>query len=89
MLASSRALVEKGWMPIDAQIGLSGKAVSPDLLITCGVSGSVQFQAGIGGAKYIVAINSDENAQILSLAHLPLCGDMYEILPRLIERLGR
>ena len=89
MRASSRALVEKGWMPIDTQIGLSGKAVSPDLLITCGVSGSVQFQAGIRGAKYIVAINSDENAQILSLAHLPLCGDMYEILPRLIERLDR
>ena len=85
--ACSRALVEKGWMPLSAQIGLSGSAVSPDLLITCGVSGSVQFRAGIGGAKRIIAINADENAPIFSAAHKFAVGDMYELLPKIVETL--
>ena len=86
-LASSRALVEKGLMPLSEQIGLSGKAVAPELLIACGISGSVQFCAGIGGAKRIIAINSDPNAPIFSAAHEYIVGDMYELLPALLERL--
>ena len=82
-------LVEKGWTTNARQIGLSGRTVRPRLMITCGVSGAIQFSACMNASEHIVAINSDENAQILSLAHLPLCGDMYEILPRLIERLDR
>ncbi len=85
--ASSRALVEKGWMPLCAQIGLSGTAVAPELLIACGISGSVQFRAGIGGAKRIIAINSDENAPIFLAAHKYAVGNMYELLPRIIEKL--
>ncbi|MGI6192758.1 MAG: FAD-binding protein [Christensenellales bacterium] len=87
VLASSRALVEKGWMPLCAQIGLSGTAVAPELLITCGISGSVQFRAGIGGAKNIIAVNTDENAPIFSVAHHYAVGDMYELLPKIIEKL--
>ncbi|WP_213951362.1 electron transfer flavoprotein subunit alpha/FixB family protein [Tepidanaerobacter syntrophicus] len=84
-LASTRGLVEKGWIPIDKQIGLSGQTVKPKLLITCGVSGSLQFLAGIGGADLIIAINTDKNAKIFNIAHCPICGDLYEIVPELIK----
>lgn len=83
-LASTRGLVEKGWMTSDRQIGLSGQSVRPKLLITCGVSGSVQFMAGIGGAENIIAINSDIDARIFNVAHYPILGDLYEIIPELI-----
>ena len=86
-LACSRSLVEKGWMPIEKQIGLSGKTVRPDVLITCGVSGSVQFLAGISGAKEIFAVNSDPNAPIFSASHWSVVGDMYEIVPKLLKKL--
>jgi electron transfer flavoprotein alpha subunit len=84
-LACSRSLVEKGWMHGNYQIGLSGKAVRPDLLITLGVSGSIQFQAGIKAAKEIVAINIDPDAPIMSLANWSVIGDMYEFIPKLIR----
>lgn len=84
-LASTRGLVEKGWMPIDNQIGLSGQTVRPRLMITCGVSGSVQFISGMSGTDNIIAINTDVNAKILNIAHYPICGDLYEIIPQLID----
>ncbi|PWJ50022.1 electron transfer flavoprotein subunit alpha/FixB family protein [Faecalicatena contorta] len=86
-LASSRALVEKGWMSPQEQIGLSGNAVSPQYMITCGVSGTVQFMAGMKQTKNIIAINEDPTARIFEIAHYPVCGDLYEIVPELIERL--
>ena len=89
MLASTRGLVERGWMPPSSQIGLSGHSVSPDLLVTLGVSGSVQFMAGIGGAKYIMAVNNDPEARIFSAAHLGLCCDLYEVLPELAKKVNR
>ena len=87
-LASARSLVEKGWMPPERQIGLSGRAVRPDLLLTLGISGSVQFLAGITGARYLCAVNSDPAAPILARADLPLVGDLYEVLPQLTELLS-
>lgn len=86
-LASSRGLVEKGWMTSDKQIGLSGQTVRPKLLITCGVSGSVQFMAGMSGADNIIAINTDVDAKIFNIAHYPICGDLYEIIPELINKI--
>jgi len=86
-LASTRGLVEKGWIKSDRQIGLSGHTVRPELLITCGVSGSVQFMAGMSGAKNIIAINQDPEARIFQIAHHPVCGDLYEIIPELIRQL--
>lgn len=86
-LASSRALVEKGWMSPKEQIGLSGNTVSPRYMITCGVSGTVQFMAGMKNTKNIIAINNDPDARIFEIAHYPICGDLYEIVPELIERL--
>ncbi len=86
-LASTRVLVERGWMPPASQIGLSGHSVSPDVLLALGVSGSLQFMAGAGGAKYLIAVNSDPSARIFSAAHLGLCCDLYEVLP-LLERIS-
>lgn len=86
-LASSSALVEKGWMSPKEQIGLSGHTVSPSLMITCGVSGTVQFMAGMKHTKNIIAINTDEQARIFEIAHYPVCGDLYEIVPEMIELL--
>lgn len=84
-LASTRGLVEKGWMASERQIGLSGQTVRPKLLIACGVSGSVQFMAGMGGSENIIAINTDVDAKIFNIAHYPICGDLYEIVPELIN----
>lgn len=84
-LACSRALVEKGWMPPERQIGLSGSSVRPECLITFGISGTVQFMAGIRQAKRIIAVNSDPRARIFERAHHPVCADLYEIVPLLVK----
>lgn len=88
-LASTRRLVEQGWISFHRQIGLSGHSVRPKLLLTIGVSGSVQFMAGIRGAETIIAINSDEDAPIFSAADHAYCGDLYEIVPALISTLKK
>ncbi len=86
-LACTRPLAENGWVEAKRQVGLSGRTVRPRLIITCGVSGAVQFVAGMQGADLIVAINQDEKAPIFKTAHYGLVGDLYEIVPRLIERI--
>ena len=74
-------------MPQTHQIGLSGRTVKPRLIITCGVSGAIQFVAGMKDSDYVVSINRDKDAPIFKVAHLALVGDLYEIVPRLIERI--
>jgi electron transfer flavoprotein alpha subunit len=86
-VAATRPLVEAGWIDARRQIGLSGRTVSPKLMIVCGVSGAVQFTAGMSGAEHVVAINTDPNAPIFKVAHVGLVGDLYEIIPRLIEQI--
>ena len=86
-VASTRAVVEAGWLDAKRQIGLSGRTVKPKLIITCGVSGAIQFVAGMGGAETIVAINSDPKASIFKIAHVALVGDLYTIVPELIARI--
>ncbi|MCP1223621.1 electron transfer flavoprotein subunit alpha/FixB family protein [Sebaldella sp. S0638] len=86
-IAATRGIVEKGWLAHDRQIGLSGQAVRSKLIITCGVSGSVQFMAGISGVENIIAINTDPDAGIFDMAHYPVCGDLYEIIPELIKKI--
>lgn len=87
-LAATRPLVEAGWVSPRRQIGLSGRTVRPKLIITCGISGSVQFAAGMKGAECIVAINKDENAPIFNIANYSLVGDLYDIIPMLLKELG-
>ena len=83
-LAVSRPLVERGWETNARQIGLSGRAVRPRLLITCGISGAVQFTAAMSGAQRVVAINTDPEAPIFRRADIAVVADLYEVVPRLI-----
>ena len=86
-LAVTRPLVEKGWADVTKQIGLSGRTVKPKLIITCGVSGAVQFAAGMDGSECIVAINTDREAPIFSIASYCVTNDLYEVVPALIEQI--
>lgn len=85
--AVTRPLVEKGWATNDRQIGLSGRTVRPRLIITCGVSGAIQFTACMNGSDHIVSINTDQNAPIFDTAHIAIVGDLYEIVPEMIAKL--
>ncbi len=85
--ATTRPLVEKGWNTNDRQIGLSGRTVRPRLIITCGVSGAIQFTACMNGSDHIIAINTDKDAPIFDVAHVAIVGDLYEIVPALIKQL--
>lgn len=80
----SRPMVDVGWSEYKNQIGQTGSSVSPKLMITCGISGSVQHLAGIGNAHTIIAINSDPEAPIFSVADYKVVGDCVEILKKLI-----
>jgi electron transfer flavoprotein alpha subunit len=87
MVATTRPLIEAGWMDARLQIGLSGRTVKPKLIITCGVSGAIQFVAGMNNSDMIIAINEDPKAQIFDVAHYAIVGDIYEIIPALIDRI--
>ena len=86
-IASTRPLVEAGWVDANHQIGFSGRTVRPKLIITCGVSGAIQFVAGMNNSEQVVAINSDPDASIFKVANYALVGDIYEIIPQLIEQI--
>lgn len=86
-VACTRPLAEAGWLDAKRQVGLSGRTVRPKLIITCGISGAVQFSAGMNNSECIVAINSDEKAPIFETAHYCLVGDLYDIVPKLIEKI--
>ena len=86
-VACTRPLVEAGWMDAKHQIGLSGRTVRPKLIITCGVSGAIQFVAGMDHSNLIFAINSDPKASIFKVANYAVIGDLYEIVPALIARI--
>ena len=87
-IACTRPLVENGTFDAKCQIGLSGRTVRPKLIITLGISGAVQFAAGMNNSDYIIAVNSDPKASIFKIAHCGIVGDIYKIVPQLIERLG-
>lgn len=86
-IACTRPLAEAGWIGAKKQVGLSGRTVRPKLIITCGVSGAIQFVAGMNNAEQIVAINNDPKASIFKVAHYGLVGDMYDIIPKLIQKI--
>lgn len=85
-LACTRPMAEAGWLDAKYQIGLSGRTVRPKLIITCGVSGSVQFAAGMNHSENIFAINKDAKAPIFKTAHYCMVGDLYEVIPQLIKK---
>jgi electron transfer flavoprotein alpha subunit len=86
MLACTRPLVEANIMDAKHQIGLSGRTVKPKFIICLGISGAVQFAAGMKSSDCIVAVNLDKNAPIFDVAHYGVVGDVGEILPMLIAR---
>ncbi|KDR94050.1 electron transfer flavoprotein alpha subunit apoprotein [Peptoclostridium litorale DSM 5388] len=86
-VAVTRPLIESGWEDAKKQIGLSGRTVKPKLIITCGVSGAIQFVAGMNNSECIISIDKDKNAPIFNVAHYGIIGDVYEVVPRLIENI--
>jgi electron transfer flavoprotein alpha subunit len=86
-VGASRDAVDRGWVSYPHQVGLSGKTISPRLYLAAGISGAIQHLAGIKTAKCIVAINNDEQANILGLADFAIIGDLFQVLPEIEKRL--